>query len=600
MLQTARFDEDNRRSLLFEHPIQILEAHTPQEVLPLLKALDEAIDQGFYAAGYMGYESGFTFEEIGPFESPGYPIAWFGIYQSPRIIAGNTFNIEQTGTTHRIHNLRFSLDQSEYEHNIAQIKTHIFNGDVYQINYTGSLQFDFIGDPASLYESLKQRQKVAYGAWLHTGATTILSLSPELFFRRDGSTLRTRPMKGTVRRGRTSEEDEHLRRWLAADEKSRAENLMIVDLLRNDLSVICEPGSVRVPHLFSTEVYETLIQMTSTVEGQLKPGVRYADLFRALFPCGSVTGAPKIRAMQIIQSQEQGPRGVYTGAIGFIGPDDVAEFNVAIRTIVLQDGKGSMGTGGGIVWDSEAGAEYAECLLKGRFLTEDQPSFELIETMLFENRVCKLLTRHLARLKKSARYFGFPFDEEEVSGKLDRISATLPTIDRYKIRLLLNEGGDIHLSATELQEQTSAPMRVCIADERIDALNRFYYHKTTRRERYEQQYQMAVTDGYDEIIFLNEQGVATEGSRTNLFIKKGSLFLTPPVYAGVLPGVYRSFLLDTLPEVDEKILTLKDLLEADGLYLCNAVQGLREAQLFDRSHVPTGRADTQTSVSARF
>lgn len=575
LFDTAPPNAAQRESLVFQEPIAVLQAHSILEVHSTLEAVDQAVADGYWVAGYLAYEAGYAFEEVASEPSLPYPLLWFGVYDEPTRQAGFDFaDVASPQSSFQVHDLAFRLPRREYLDAIAAIKQYIREGDVYQINFTDAFTFSFKGDPWAFYEALRHRQRVAYGAFLQLEACTILSLSPELFFQREGNRIVTRPMKGTVKRGRTWEEDEQLRHWLAADEKSQAENLMIVDLLRNDLSVCCEPGTVRVPALFNTEAYETLIQMTSTVEGNLKDGIRYADLFRALFPCGSVTGAPKIRAMKRIYQLESGARGVYCGAIGYISPKQQATFNVAIRTLVLQEDKGVMGSGSGIVWDSDAEAEYDECMLKGQFLTLTGAAhaFELIETMRAEGGTVPLLDLHADRMETSAGYFRYRFNraifEQRVSEAAQR------TWSHAKVRVTLAEDGT--LSVTD-QPYAVPPevQRVFIAPESVQSSDHFYFHKTTHRHFYERWYDQARAMGYDEVLFLNECGEVAEGSRTNVFIRKGSRLYTPPISSGLLGGVYRRHVLETHPEASERVLYVEDLIQADEVLLCNALMGLK-------------------------
>jgi para-aminobenzoate synthetase/4-amino-4-deoxychorismate lyase len=385
LLDAARADPDRpaaeqqRRALLFERPERVLTARRRAEVPGVLAAVDEATAAGRFVAGFVGYEAGYAFEPAvfperrAAAEPEGPPLLlWLGVYDRPQGLAPamveEALAEDASPEPPQVEDARFAITRAAYRDKIAEVKSAIRAGDVYQINFTAPMRFRAEGDPPALYRRMRRRQPVPYGAFLNIGdGRRVLSCSPELFFRRDGRRIWTRPMKGTVRRGDTPPEDERLRRALAADDKSRAENLMIVDLLRNDLSVCCEAGSVRVPELFAVEPYDTVSQMTSTVEGQLRPDAGYADLFRALFPCGSVTGAPKLRAMRHIRRLEDGPRGVYCGAVGFAGPEE-AVFNVAIRTVELKGAQGRMGIGSGVVWDSDADDEYEECLLKAQFL----------------------------------------------------------------------------------------------------------------------------------------------------------------------------------------------------------------------------------------
>ncbi|MDX1421050.1 MAG: aminodeoxychorismate synthase component I [Rubricoccaceae bacterium] len=348
----------------------MLTAATAAEVPALLDALDRVRAAGRWAAGFLAYEAGYALEPA-LFDAPeAAPLGWFGVYAAPeRIGPGAADALLAEAGTFRLGGPHFALERAAYDERIAAVRQLIREGDVYQLNLTAPYRFPFSGDPLGLYRAVRRRQRVPYGAYLDTGERRVLSFSPELFFRLDGRRITARPMKGTAPRGATPAADDRLARALAGDEKNRAENLMIVDLLRNDLARVSDAGSVAVPRLFETERYETLTQMTSTVTAMLRPEATLSGVLRALFPCGSVTGAPKLRAMQRIRALETGPRGVYCGAIGYVGPD-TAVFNVPIRTVELQEGEGRLGVGSGIVWDSEAGAEYAECLLKAQFLLE--------------------------------------------------------------------------------------------------------------------------------------------------------------------------------------------------------------------------------------
>jgi para-aminobenzoate synthetase/4-amino-4-deoxychorismate lyase len=591
LLDTARPDAENRQSLLFTDPVDVLTAHTLDDVALLLLRIDAAVDAGHHVAGFLSYEAGYAFEDFDPVASTAEPLAWFGVYDAPQPAGPNTVGATDADTdvSPSVSDIAFSLARSDYLNAIDAIKSHIRAGDVYQINYTGRVDFRLEGTPWALYRALRRQQRVPYGAFLNLGATQILSLSPELFFRREEQRIVTRPMKGTIHRGRTLDEDRQLQQWLTEDEKSRAENLMIVDLLRNDLSVCCTPGSVQVPALFTTEPYDTVTQMTSTVEGQLRPGIEYADLFRALFPCGSVTGAPKMRAMEIIRQLEQGPRGVYCGAIGHIAPDDVAAFNVAIRTAVVRDGRGTMGIGSGIVWDSDAKAEFEECQLKSQFLRQAArpdalDDVKLIETMRWADGRIELWDEHVERLRGSAAYFGFPFDAEVMRCAVTRHTEQNLHRSPLKVRLTLDWHGAFGITSLPIEGAASPPVQLIVADERVNSRDPFRYHKTTRRGVYERAYQQAQATGADEALLMNERGEVTEGSRTNLFIERNGELLTPPLASGVLNGVYRRHVLRTRPHVREQVLHPSDVYAADRLFVSNAVRGWQEAVFM---HQPT-------------
>lgn len=381
LLDAPRPDADTGRrgALLFAEPVRVLQATTGAEVGPLLDGLDAALSEGAHVAGSLSYEAGYALElarfpdEIDT--DPAVPLAWFGVFDAPRQVSEADLDaaLATVGDV-AVRDLRFALNESAHAERIDAVKHHIREGDVYQINLTAPFRFALDGEPLALFAALRRSQSVAYGAYLCLEGASVASVSPELFFRidpdSDGRTITARPMKGTAPRGASAEADDRQAAALRASPKDRAENLMIVDLLRNDLARVSNPGSVRVPELFETERYETVTQMTSTIQARMRPDASLADAMRALFPCGSVTGAPKLRAMEIIRALEVGPRGVYCGAIGVASPDGSAAFNVAIRTAVVADGVGRYDVGSGVVWDSEAGAEYAECLLKARVLTD--------------------------------------------------------------------------------------------------------------------------------------------------------------------------------------------------------------------------------------
>jgi para-aminobenzoate synthetase/4-amino-4-deoxychorismate lyase len=581
LLDDARPEAGRPHGLLFTAPQHLLVARTLAEVAGVLAGLDAAVGAGYWVAGYLAYEAAAAFLPVPSRPYSALPLAWFGVYAPPQHLTSDDVDALLPPSPPVVAGGRFGLEQAAYHRLIDRIRHLIREGDVYQVNLTAPFTFAFEGDPLGLYGTLRRRQRVSYGAVLQTGEATVLSRSPELFFQCAGDRLWTRPMKGTVRRGRTCAEDTAQARWLQQDAKSRAENLMIVDLLRNDLSVVCAPGSVQVPALFTIEPYETLLQMTSTVEGRLKTGVGYAELFQALFPCGSVTGAPKLRAMQRIHALEAAPRGVYCGAIGYAAPDQQAVFSVAIRTVVLHEGQGTMGTGSGVVWDSEAAAEYDECLLKTRFLTDPAPErqpFQLIETLCWRDGVA-LLERHLARMRDSAAYFGYPFDEPAFAATLAEAAAPFLPGTAHRLRLTLDAQGRFHATARPLEPPSAHPLRLTFSRHIVDPTDIFFFHKTTRRAFYEAALAEAQAAGFDEVLFVNDRGEVTEAARANLFIRAGDRWFTPPVACGLLGGVYRAHLLATLPNAAERILTPVEVQNADAVYLCNAVRGLMPAVL---------------------
>jgi len=476
-----------------------------------------------------------------------------------------------------------SLDRSDYIAQVEQIREHIRAGDVYQINHTFKQHFDFSGSPLALFAHLRQKQRAQYGALIATGNHHILSLSPELFIESDtkarGMTVRTRPMKGTAARNANPVHDQTHKHWLRHDDKSKAENLMIVDLLRNDLGRIALVGSVNVTDLFTVETYPTLHQMTSGIEAKLRPGTRFRDVVHALFPCGSITGAPKVKAMEIIRGLETEPRGVYTGAVGYATPHDTLRFNVAIRTLHIANGHGELGIGSGIVYDSDPAAEWDECHLKARFLTAPPQKFDLLETMLWERgQGFVLLDHHLKRLEQTAAYFCYPFDKVTVTHALNDAIANCDE-NAVRVRLVMNENGDVHVDVAPAPLPSQEPMRFVVSDQRISRSNPFVFHKTTNRafyddERIRQQRQT----GCDEVVFLNDDGEITEGSITNIFIERDGRLLTPPISCGLLNGTLRQNLMDQGRAV-EMVLKPKDIKHTDRIWLGNSVRGLSAADM---------------------
>ena len=583
LLQTSRFDAENHRSYLFLRPARMLAAGRA-----LFDEIEQALTDRSYVAGYFSYECGESLKELRrrDVQSTNPPVAWFGVYPEAFVFDHRTGKFEGRppdgpmaenagpGQSFEIRNCRLGITVESYAQKIAAIQEYIRAGDTYQVNFTDTLHFDFSGSPEAMFAALSASQPVPCSAFLHGEGWQILSFSPELFFRIKGRRIVTRPMKGTARRGADNAEDEAIAEWLQNDSKNRSENVMIVDLMRNDLGRLCEYGSVKVERLFAVEKYETLFQMVSEVSGTLRTGVRYSDIFESLFPCGSVTGAPKHRTMEIIRQLERGPRGVYTGAIGFFSPAREAVFNVPIRTVVLQNNQGEMGVGSGIVIDSLAEDEYRECLLKSEFLTSREESFQLLESILWNDGYSGVLPLHLERMESSAAYFGFNFDREAMVAALDEKSRQFPRGARLKLRVLLERSGALTLSHTPL-EQEAGEGKVIVSESRVFSGDRFLRHKTTRRQLYDQQYAQARRQGYDEVLFLNERGEVTEGAISNVFIEAEGHWFTPPVACGLLPGIYRRHLLETKPAA-EKTLLLHDLVSADAVYICNAVRGCRK------------------------
>lgn len=591
--------DEGCRAMLFSDPVAEVVLSRPNELDRFFAELESWHGRGFHLAGWLDYEAGAGFEE-GSFpdragRNDGLPIGWFGVYPAPRRFSAEEAEAARSAVGESgesaPYDLSFSLPEEAYAGKIEAVRREIAAGNVYQVNFTGRCRFRTDASPAGLFLRLHAAQPASYAALLRARGRTILSLSPELFFRTSGGAIETMPMKGTAARGRTPEEDRRLLRGLAGSAKDRAENLMIVDLLRNDLGRICRPGSVGVRELFATESWPTLHQMVSRIGGELREGTSLYDIFRALFPCGSVTGAPKVSAMRLIERLEEGGRGAYTGTVGWISPERKMVFSVAIRTVELQGGAGLYGAGGGIVWDSEPEAELRECRLKAAILgSGGGQAFGLFESILWNGEYL-LLRDHLRRLEGSARELGLPFSEERALMELERLGRELRRKGpRFKVRLDLSAEGALSAEAVAIEaREGTEPLRIVLSEDRIDSLNPMLRHKTTLREFYDSRYRRALEAGFDEVLFLNERGEVAEGAISSLFVRKGDRLLTPPLSAGILDGVFRAYIFRTRPEAEERTLTLSDLRGADAIFMANAVRGMRPASFPEQDVGSSGR-----------
>ncbi len=537
---------------------------------------DQVRQKGWYAAGFLSYEAAAAFDPALCAKQHGdFPLLWFGLYSPPEEIRLP----EPDFSAYDLGDAVPSAGREEYYRAISRIKRHIHSGDTYQVNYTLRLHLTFSGDPWNLFLAMVRAQDPGYAAWIDTGRYAICSASPELFFMREGNCLTCKPMKGTVRRGRTLAEDESLAAWLRQSDKNRAENLMIVDMIRNDLGRVADAGSVTVDRLFEIERHPTLWQMTSTVRAHT--GKSFAEILAALFPCASITGAPKIRTTRIIADLEKTPRRLYTGCIGFLGPGHDAQFSVAIRTAVVDrhNGTAEYGTGGGIVWDSSSREEYTEALLKSRVLTEQMPDCSLLETILWSNNGGYfLLAYHMKRLADSAAYFGYPVDIEQILKDLHaKASGFLEPMHRIRLLVDRDGGWDIQ-SASFVAENPPKPVRMKLAPDPVDSGNIFLYHKTSFRSVYEQALGK-VTD-CDDVLLWNEHRELTESSNANVVVDINGCLVTPPVSSGLLAGVFRAWLLDQ-GKIRERIIKVSDLGRHRRMYLINSVRKWREAVLVE-------------------
>jgi len=540
---------------VFQKPRAVIAADRPDEVPGALAALEGALAGGAHVAGWLGYELGYALEPRLAPRGPQGPLLRLGVFGPPAPSLP-----EPTGRAYAAP-LRLGWDAPAYARAFAEVKSFIAAGDIYQANLSFRAGFAFAGEPRALYETLRAASGAGHCAFVDDGTRQIVSLSPELFFELADGVFTVRPMKGTARR---MGDDTAERARLAASSKDRAENLMIVDLIRNDLARLAETGSVAVPRLFEIETYPTLHTMVSTVTARKRPGVGAGDILRALFPCGSVTGAPKIRAMEILRALEAGPRGPYCGAIGYFAPDGSARFNVAIRTLTITGARGELGIGGGVVQDSDAAREYDECLLKARFFEAARRPLELIETLRFDKDFVRL-EAHLARMAVSAPVFGLAFDAEAACAALQDAVAGRPYPSR--VRLTLDEVGRHKASAHDLAPNPPH-WTYALSAARVHSADLLLRHKTNWRDLYDGE---AARAGADEILFTNERGELTEGARSNIFVRRGDVLLTPPLAAGLLNGCLRAALIAE-GKAREAVLYPADL-EGEVL-LGNSLRGL--------------------------
>jgi para-aminobenzoate synthetase / 4-amino-4-deoxychorismate lyase len=559
---------------LYVDPVEIVVTRRMDDVATALEALRTATRGGLHAAGYLAYEAGHALEPTLTHlvaDVAEAPLLWFGLFRGVQEIAPEDVPAmlpDPTGAW--VGAPTPDISPTDYDAAMAQVQALITAGDIYQANLTFGATVKAAGHPLAMYAGLRARARAGYGGVIHTGRDWILSLSPELFFAYDGAKVWTRPMKGTTVRHADPDADRAAADLLRTDDKQRAENLMIVDLLRNDLSRIAKPGSVAVPDLFRVETYPTVHQMTSTVTGELAAGGDAIDIIRAIYPCGSITGAPKIRAMETISEIEARPRGVYTGSIGRIDAGGVsAAFNVAIRTLHLNGDVARIGLGSGVVADSNARDEWDECLAKGAFIPSLR-RFDLIETMAFDpvHGIARL-ERHLIRLKNSASTLGFSFDRHAARNELQ--AATFHLRVPCKVRVLLAPGGAMAIETRPLPDPPTGDVAVALAALPVDTDDFRLRHKTTDRRFYD-----AGRQGVFDVLFMHADGFLTEGGFTNIFVEHDGMLLTPPLARGLLGGVLRAELIET-GKAREADLRADDL--AHGFFIGNSVRGLLPAKL---------------------
>ena len=592
-LENILVQHSREAAFVYENPIDIICVTDPDDIEDGLLRIRQATEDGSHVAGWISYETGLVLEQrLRPLlsKNPKVPFIYMGIFDDRKVLdtiaADYYWQHEQEKMGYNLSNLSLSQTRTEYSEIFEKIHEYLKAGDIYQVNYTQKARFDFEGSAKALYAALRNAQAVEYAAFIETDDISVLSLSPELFIKKDGANITAKPMKGTGRRGRFEQEDIKYSEALYNSKKDRAENLMIVDLLRNDLSRLARNGSVEVSKLYEIEKYRTLFTMTSTIKAQVEKETSPVDIIRSIFPCGSVTGAPKIRAQEIINEIENEQRSIYTGAIGYFSPNGDMCLSVPIRTLTIdKKDRGELGIGGAIVADSEVEKEYKECLLKADFLSRSYPKFDLIESIGWTQKDgYGYLEDHLDRLKRSANYYSFPYNRSELVEKLNEHAKFLPANkgDRYKVRLLLSRRGSISIISEKIPMVFNDILpKITLAEHPINSEDPIYFHKTTCRNYYENELRKKQKEtGCFDVIFHNEKGEITEGSFTNIFIKKGNIYYTPKQECGLLGGVFRQKVLeDDKIKTDETIIYKHDLEGAEQIFLCNSIRGMIEVKL---------------------
>ncbi len=564
-------------SYLFTDPFEIIQVKDKNDLELALHFLDDYSAKNVKGFCLINYEAGYLFEPklSDLFKSSDKNVLQLFLFDDKNVQKIKSNDIEivfKQKKNYKISSFELNTTKKDFISNIKKIKRQIRFGNTYQVNYTIKGKFKFSKSLSSFLANLLFNQSAEYSSFINTGDNLILSFSPELFLSIKGKNIKSIPMKGTGKRGFDLISDLSNHYNLQKSEKNQAENVMIVDMIRNDLGKVCKTGSIKVPELFSVKRLESLFQMTSTVIGKLKKDVSLSQILQNTFPCGSVTGAPKIKTMEIINDLEKEERGIYTGSIGLFTKSRKV-FNVPIRTITLdkKSGEGEIGLGSGIVWDSDPEEEYNEVMLKSEFLTKEIDYFELFETMKIENSRILFFEEHLERLKNSSEYFLFRFDEKSIKKKLKKI-VEMNSNGFFKLKLQLDKSGDF---ITEITKYPYLPseIKIMLSEKRIDPLDKFQYFKTTNRKMYEEELEAYSSEGFFEVIFLNRNEELAEGSFTNIFIRKRDLWYTPTLIAGILPGIYRNEFIKKTESIKEIPLHINDLYEADEILLTNSVRG---------------------------
>ena len=575
------FKKSSTEFYLAERSIEEREVFSTEDLLASFEWIEEQKQQGFSVFTYFTYEASKAFDGGHAVHESEEPLAYFAVVDDLKTISRKEL-LSNKKILDSYLEIQPEIDELRYTTDLKKVHDYIHAGDVYQINYSFRNTVKVEGSAIDLFKRLESEHPVPYSCYFDCGKRQLISMSPELFLSSNGREVITEPMKGTCSRALTLLADKSVQKDLHNDLKTRAENVMIVDLMRNDIGRICEVGSVRVEDLFEVTAYPSLHQMTSKIVGRLQEDLGLLDIFEATYPPGSITGAPKIRAMEVIKELESSPRGVYTGVAGLIQPARFV-FNVCIRTMMIENGVGTLGLGSGVVADSAYDLEWDECLLKGKYLNFKQDFDELFETILWKRTEGFVyLDEHIERLQNSAEYFGISLDEDKLDGFLIQWSRELTetSADLWRCRLALSKFGDLSKGEVELKEigWSDEPIRVKISDKVVNSSSVYQYHKTNHRRLYNEEFKLALAEGFDEVLFFNDEGYLAEGAISNVFVKLDGNWLTPKLSCGLLPGVWREQMIFELA-AKEAMISREDLLSAEEILIGNSVRMGAKASL---------------------
>ncbi len=571
---------------LFQDPVETVSVSRTDGIISALKWAESSLGDGLHVAGFISYEASRAFDPANKtLKINGrFPLLWLSSYSGVSAFkVPADFKIR-----HQAVKLYPEIGKGKYLSDVRKIKKYIYDGETYQVNYTFRVSGRQLDNPEQFFMNLCVSHPVPYSAFINAGKFKIISNSPELFLESLSGKISSLPMKGTAGRALTFEEDEMTATQLADDPKNRAENIMIVDMVRNDFGRICKPGSISADPLFRVDTYPTVHQMVSGVNGELKSETGLVEIFGATFPPASITGAPKIRAMEIISDLEASPRRIYTGAIGCFNPNGDLCLNVAIRTFLCTRGKTELGIGSGIVADSKPRKEWLECIMKSGFANFNPPDFDILETILWENGSgFAYLKEHLERARNSQIYFGRKWNEELSNKALRRLKSLLSKIKYARVRLILSKDGRVKTEYAMLEKAgwDKQELKLKVSETPVNSKDVFLYHKTTNRKFYDTEFKKANSEGFDEVIFFNERGEVTEGAITNIFILGKNGWSTPSIKCGLLPGIWRMKTISGL-RAEEKSITIKDLRGAESIIVGNSVRGSQRAQLIFSAKIP--------------